>query len=73
MSDWKTIESAPKDKVLLLVKRGFQPAVGWWTDRGWEYQDEGDFADDAHWDQWKEQSVGWEPTHWLDIPELPTE
>lgn len=70
--EWMPIETAPRDGVaVLLCVAGYQPAVGSWTERGWEYQSKCDFAEPAHWDAWLAAASRWEPTHWMPLPQPP--
>lgn len=74
MSEWQPIETAPRDgtKVLLIVV-GYEPAVGAYYERGWDYQEEGDFVQEAHYTEWCETTGPWEPTHWMPLPAPPKE
>jgi len=83
MSEWQKIETAPKDKILLL---GYCNSHGnWRTLRGgWITKDE----IDEDWDDPEEHEAGWyeisveaddepscwftAPTHWMPLPSPPT-
>ena len=56
MSDWRPIETAPKDgKPVLLGHRDFEPMSGFWLRSG-------------RWNSWPWYA---QPTHWMPMPERP--
>ena len=54
---WRPIETAPKDKTILLHMKGGGIDIGFWNGRSW---DDGDYYDDMG-----------EMTHWMPLPETP--
>jgi len=63
---WQPIETAPKDRLLLLCLDGKSIAIG-----NWKKTFEGEM-----WvsEEYAETYQFWlEPTHWMPLPELPTE
>jgi hypothetical protein len=70
MTDWQPIETAPKDKAIMLCVAGWQPCSGrWWpVDGCWV-----SFDWDGHFDSDKEMTdyvngTTYEPTHWMPLP-----
>jgi hypothetical protein len=65
MSEWRDIETAPKDKNILLFGRYWheeqgwfnEPIIGRWRDERWE----------AVWRSW----FAVRPTHWMPLPNIP--
>jgi hypothetical protein len=58
MTDWKPIETAPRDrKRVLLGHKDGSMMVGFWNGSAW---DDGDFMSFEDW-----------PTHWMPLPEPP--
>ena len=65
MSEWQTIESAPRDGRKIIVDGGiaywrernnhWDPPSGWWTITGFD---------------WPGKPIKWEVTHWMPFPEL---
>lgn len=83
MSDWRTIDSAPKDKKLIV---GYQNEAGHWRTIMARYYFAGtlDAYDDSEEDEyapegWYEESDSHEnllptdkpPTHWMPLPDPP--
>lgn len=67
MSEWQTIESAPRDGTPVLVaERG---PNGWWIDVGENMYDISDGPD--KWRGRESSNVTCEPTHWMPLPEPP--
>lgn len=62
MSEWRPIETAPKDSSEILVCGGYRHAVAYWDedDEAWvsDYRGKGNGA-------------YVEATHWMPLPELP--
>lgn len=72
--DWQPIETAPKDgTAVLLIVVGYEPAVGSFKDRGWNYMDIEDFPDKDDWLRWLKNHGPWEPTHWMPLPAPPVQ
>lgn len=68
MSDWRPIETAPKDGTFILaVIAGFKPAVV----RFMCAPGRSDWIDSS--DNWTSDIGGpfWEPTHWMPLPDSP--
>lgn len=71
--EWMPIESAPKDKSVLLLMGGKFPSVGQWDSQPFNYR--------AHpyWRSERGHIFGktWDrenqPTHWMPLPEPPKE
>jgi hypothetical protein len=83
MSEWKTIESAPKDATAVLVMRNIWPGTksgraetcnghNTYVAEWWEGQGEG-----GEWvcymDMIQDPSCPIEPTHWMPLPTPPSE
>lgn len=71
---WQPIETAPKDKVIMLCVEGYQPASGrWWpVDSCWTSFDwEGHFESDAEVTAYV-NGTSYEPTHWMPLPAGPS-
>ncbi len=76
MSEWMPIDSAPKDQMILL----FRPnAIRWGRVSPGQYNEDR-FAKKPRpfWDGWLK--IGgttdwrkWEPTHWMPLPDPPTD
>lgn len=71
---WQPIETAPKDKPIMLCVEGFLPCVGrWWpVDSCWA-----SFDWEGHFDSDKEMTdhvngSSYEPTHWKPLPAGPS-
>ena len=61
MTEWMTIESAPKDGTRFVA---YEDGYGW-QECSWDKGHDGDrggFRNAHH---------GWSPTHWLNVPEPP--
>ena len=75
MTDWQPIETAPKDKAIMLCVAGWQPCSGrWWPfDSCWASFDwEGHFESDQEMSDYVARS-SYEPTHWMPLPPSPQE
>lgn len=61
MSEWQTIESAPKHGSDILLYEDFEPAVckGYWADA------------DEEWRPSRGERFWLQPTHWMPLPEPP--
>lgn len=62
MSEWKPIESAPKDGTMVLLGNAVH---AWRTAGGWR---------EAHqdwWDSRDEEGCEFPPTHWMPLPDPP--
>jgi hypothetical protein len=73
-SDWQPIETAPKDRLIMLCVEGYQPASGcWWpVDSCWTSFDwEGHFESDKEVSDYV-NGTSYEPTHWMPLPAGPT-
>ena len=72
MSDWQTIESAPKDGtwILLFVTEpaGSDYAIATGEPEGWSHIDVGRWHDDVG--EFERVHAG-EPTHWMPLPPPP--
>jgi hypothetical protein len=61
MADWKTIESAPKDKTVLLIGEDGSMGIGQYSaGKYWLFVDAHGYGSD-HFNQ---------PTHWHPVPEF---
>jgi len=74
MSEWKPVDSVPEYTSviagLFMEYESFGPTLVWcqlsqWTDYGGE--DDRPYA----WDEWNEEDIGAQPTHWMPLPEPP--
>lgn len=68
MSEWQTIDTAPKDNTVLLLCAKIDGE--YWIDVGyWETYNfwHGPLEDDPKW-EWPFET---EPTHWMHLPEPP--
>jgi hypothetical protein len=63
MSEWRPIETAPKDQGILVLA-GDEVVIAWWSKRGWYNPEIG--GDGTY---FRNPAV----THWSPIPELPPE
>lgn len=66
--DWQPIETAPKDRELLLCAKGYAPTTGSWHDGQWITGPAEDY------DLIKslgEDPGDYEPTHWTEVPPGP--
>jgi hypothetical protein len=68
---WRPIETAPKDGTRLYLAHSQAAFDGWWEDDVWGDGTEGGWVDGSA-DRYDEPVI-LHPTHWLPIPELPTE
>lgn len=82
MSEWKGIESAPKDGTEIILRKGDRVTSGaWieWTETATEFHGttgawlgESEQDSGANWSSW---DGGFrdddEPTHWMELPEPP--
>ena len=72
-ASWRPIETAPKDKSIMLCVEGFEPCVGrWWPVTGvWSSFDwEGHFESDQDASEFYNGS-SYQPTHWMPLPSGP--
>jgi hypothetical protein len=70
---WEPIETAPKDKAIMLCIAGWQPCCGrWWPfDSCWVSFDwDGHFESDQEMSDYVARS-SYEPTHWMPLPAPP--
>jgi hypothetical protein len=64
---WQPIKTAPKDRTIMLVRKGYWPMLAKWNENYvyWEEnctnEDGEDFTRMLHPDEYQ-------PTHWMDIP-----
>ncbi len=61
MPDWQPIESAPKDRTLILCWDGRARVICDWCDGGWDVTHD---TEDYSW-------ADYAPTHWMPLPEPP--
>ncbi len=74
-SAWQGIETAPKDKSIMLCVEGFEPCSGRWYPPGscWASFDwEGAFESDEEADSYF-NATKYEPTHWQPLPLPPSQ
>lgn len=64
MSEWRPIETAPKDGTLVLLSIGGEVHIGLFTN-GWGGPDWYDYDEKG--------AFMFEPTHWMPIPPPPAE
>jgi len=77
--EWRKIETAPKDEIILLSD-GRDVVVGWWTDDKkypWSFVEDTEFVDELEeWDKRKLIQPNAYPnetvTHWMPLPKPPT-
>ena len=66
MSEWRPIETAPRDGTKVLLCEADQPTeivLGWWLQNAW--RDYGDIGCGGFDD--------YNPTHWMPLPEPPSD
>ena len=72
MKNWQTIETAPKDRAILLAVWDtggpyYVLEVGWWEDGGID-----DSTPDGFWSSpCAAPDLGMHPTHWMELPKAP--
>lgn len=71
MSTWQPIETAPKDGARILMTDGEDISIGSWDKLGWDneqlqYGGDGGSAYPTFW-------IDPSPSHWMPLPEQPTE
>ena len=73
MSEWRTIDTAPKDESrVLLVHVGFECCIGYYDlefDK-WVTIKAEDYADDDHYEE-QVRDTTYLPTHWMPLPAPP--
>lgn len=75
MPQWQPIETAPKDRDILLLESGRTPHEGKWLTRaGLQYTWKNYIPPDGwYWAGYAEKPVGpINATHWMPLPEPPT-
>lgn len=69
MSEWKTIDTAPRDgtKILAICASAYSPEanVAWWSDGWWSYRYEPE-------EKFCQPLRYWFPTHWQPLPQPPS-
>lgn len=73
MSEWKPIETAPKDGTRVLIVSDDQVFIGYWSESakfGDEIEKPGWQIHESEMDEWYAVAVD-DATHWTPIPEPP--
>lgn len=70
-SRWQPIETAPKDKDILISDGETVSQGGWLTEEEWDGADYGEQINYAGW--WFVGGINFKPTHWMPLPEPPRE
>lgn len=76
-NDWQSMETAPKDGSFILMYHPTAPAWGQVTIGKWETQ-EFNRQPKPFWDMWfriggRMDAREWVPTHWMPLPEAPSQ
>lgn len=83
MSEWRTIETAPKDGAAILgygrhvdspsdAQRGVVAGDHWWAIMLWDVWRDSGLAQSHRWVFAKDGARTWsEPTHWMPLPDPP--
>jgi hypothetical protein len=72
MTDWQPIETAPKQKVILLWALTDTDTGNWKMAAGYWMPGYGDEPGEWTWDGHRLKSYDAQPTHWMPLPEPPT-
>lgn len=67
MTEWKTIDSAPKDGTLIIVPGG----VAYWRERLNHWETEGWYTITGF--NWPGKPIQWNVKHWMPLPLAPPE
>lgn len=76
MSEWMTIETAPKDGTHVLIAGEGKVSVGKYVEDKGETLVPADKPywkpfDNSYWDRWETDDSWFQPTHWMPLPEPP--
>lgn len=75
VSPWRPIEAAPKDGTQILAYGPYEEmgVVAWSGRQEWRYQADGSDAIESQGDTWTFYKIMGVPTHWMPLPEPPSE
>jgi len=74
-SEWRPIETSPKDGTrILAVIPGFAVSIAWWFHdaQKWMTADAEDYPDDESWN-YTVENTEYLPTHWMPLPAAPSQ
>ena len=72
MSEWQTIETAPKDGTRILVFAKCEPAHRYYGSARIYVSEWVAIPDPTEFSHWASDGIDFEPTHWMPLPPVPT-